>query len=152
MIQQHRYLPWIKGLCALLGLVILIQLGKAFGGANPLKGVSAPTPWDSSPPAKDSNSEAPPASIELQACLQHLERSGALGRTPGPAPLALFGFAGNSAMLSLPNGQTVMVAEGEERDGVKVLKIDTNRVLLMHEGQQMELTLFSGLGSESLKK
>ena len=47
MIQHHRYLPWIKGLCALLGLVILIQLGKAFGGANPLKGVSAPTPWDS---------------------------------------------------------------------------------------------------------
>ena len=152
MIQHHRYLPWLKGLCALLGLVFLIQLGKAFSGANPLKSVSAPVPWDSSSPTKDSKTEVPPASVELQACLQHLERSGALGRTPGPSPLALFGFAGNSAMLRLPNGQTVMVAEGEESNGVKILKIDTNRVLLMHEGQQLELTLFSGVGSESLKK
>jgi hypothetical protein len=40
--------------------------------------------------------------------------------------------------------------EGEETNGVKLIRIGTNRVLIEHEGQQKELTLFSGFGSESL--
>jgi hypothetical protein len=33
---------------------------------------------------------------------------------------------------------------------VKILRIGTNRVLVEHEGQKKELTLFSGFGSETL--
>jgi hypothetical protein len=40
--------------------------------------------------------------------------------------------------------------EGEERGGIKLLRIGTNRVLVEENGQQKELTLFAGLGGESL--
>jgi hypothetical protein len=42
------------------------------------------------------------------------------------------------------------MSEGGEMGGLKMLRIGTNRVLVEHEGQQKELTIFSGFGSESL--
>jgi hypothetical protein len=43
-----------------------------------------------------------------------------------------------------------LVREGDVVGGVKLLRIGTNRVLIEHEGQTKELTLFSGFGSETL--
>jgi len=38
-----------------------------------------------------------------------------------------------------------MVKEGDEMGGMKLLRIGTNRVLVEHEGEKKELTIFSGL-------
>jgi hypothetical protein len=64
--------------------------------------------------------------------------------------MALLGIAGNIAFLRAPNGQTGIVKENEELGGIKLLRIGTNRVLVEEEGQKKELTIFSGLGGESL--
>ena len=64
--------------------------------------------------------------------------------------MALLGIAGQHAFLRAPSGQTGLLKEGEELGGVKLLRIGTNRVLIEHEGQQKELSVFSGFGSETL--
>jgi len=64
--------------------------------------------------------------------------------------MALLGIAGRDAFLRTATGQTGLLREGEELDGIKLLRIGTNRVLVEHEQQQKELTLFSGFGSETL--
>ena len=64
--------------------------------------------------------------------------------------LALLGIAGRDAFIRAPSGQTGLLREGDELGGVKLLQIGTNRVLIEHEGQKKELTVFSGFGSESL--
>jgi len=43
-----------------------------------------------------------------------------------------------------------LLREGEETGGVRLIRIGTNRVLVEHENQKKELTLFSGLGSTTL--
>lgn len=167
--MPERYLILVKGLCALFTLLIVLQAGKALVGSNPLDGVvmpnpplapekvvdevkDPPTPSPAPPGPRMPGPRAAPKEVSptLQACLDQLDKSGVLGRVPKPVPFVLFGFAGNAAFLRVPNGQSGLVAEGEEFGGVKVLRIGNNRVLLEHEGKQQELTLFSGLGSESL--
>jgi hypothetical protein len=64
--------------------------------------------------------------------------------------LFLLGIAGRDAFLRAPNGQTGLLKEGEELGGVKLLRIAHNRVLIEHDGQKKELTMFSGFGSETL--
>jgi hypothetical protein len=64
--------------------------------------------------------------------------------------MALLGIAGRDAFLRAPNGQTGLLKEGEELGGVKLLRIAHNRVLIEHDGQRKELTMFSGFGSETL--
>lgn len=155
MLNRAYLLLGMKGLSGLLGLIVLLQAIQFLKAPNPLQDARIPEPIRSASANNDNNQgpKPPPEdSNELKACLNHLERSGILGRTPGPQPLVLVGFAGSSAILQLPNGQTVLLAEGEERDGVKVIKTDTNRVLVEQDGQERELTQFSGIGSESLKK
>ena len=86
----------------------------------------------------------------LQARIDAIIKSQIFGAIPKPPPMALQGIAGNSAMLRGPNGQTGLISVGEEIGGIKLLKIGINRVLVEHEGNEKELTLFSGYGSESL--
>ena len=67
-----------------------------------------------------------------------------------PLPMALLGIGDKDVFLRAPNGQTGLLKEGDELGGVKLLLIGTNRVLIEHEGQQKELTVFAGFGSETL--
>ena len=67
-----------------------------------------------------------------------------------PMPMGLVGIAGNVAFLRAANGQTGLVKVGDELGELKLLQIGINRVLVEHEGQKKELTMFSGFGSESL--
>jgi hypothetical protein len=62
----------------------------------------------------------------------------------------IVGIAGDRALILLPSGKVEFLAEGGEAEGVKVLRIAVNRVLVEHRGTQSELTLFSGLGSSPL--
>ena len=82
--------------------------------------------------------------------IDRVTQSEILGSIIRPLPMALLGIAGQDAFLRAPNGQTGLLKEGEELAGVKLLRIGTNRVLIEHEGQQKELSVFSGFGSETL--
>lgn len=89
----------------------------------------------------------PPA---ISARIDRVTQSEILGPIIRPLPMALLGIAGQDAFLRAPNGQTGLLKAGEELAGVKLLRIGTNRVLIEHEGQQKELSVFSGFGSETL--
>ncbi len=67
-----------------------------------------------------------------------------------PMPMGLLGIAGQSAFLRGPDGQTGLVKEGDQLGTLKLLRIGTNRVLVEQDGEKKELTIFAGLGSESL--
>ncbi len=85
-----------------------------------------------------------------QARVDRIVQSEIFGVIPKPPPMALLGIAGKDAFLRGPNGQTGLVKEGGEMGGLKLIRIGTNRVLVEHEGQTKELTVFSGFGSETL--
>ncbi len=97
------------------------------------------------PPRLQTN--LPPA---ISARIERITQSEILGSIIRPLPMALLGIAGPDAFVRAPNGQTGLLKEGEELGGVKLLRIGTNRVLIEHEGQQKELSVFSGFGSETL--
>jgi len=86
----------------------------------------------------------------VQTQVERITQSEILGAVVRPLPMALLGIAGRDAFLRTATGQTGLLREGEELDGIKLLRIGTNRVLVEHEQQQKELTLFSGFGSETL--
>lgn len=91
--------------------------------------------------------DLPPA---IQAQVERITQSEILGVVVRPLPMALLGIAGKDAFLRSPSGQTGLVREGEELGGIKLLRIGVNRVLIEHEQTQKELTIFPGLGSETL--
>src|SRR5262249_2836997 len=95
---------------------------------------------------------APALEPAIQARVDRIVQSEILGAviTTKSLPMALLGIGGKDAFLRAPDGQTGLLREGEELGGIKLLRIGTNRVLIEHENQQKELTLFSGFGSESL--
>lgn len=92
-------------------------------------------------------SPLPPA---IQARVNRIIDSELLAPVIRPLPMALLGIAGKDVFLRAPNGQTSLVKEGGEVGGVKLLRIGINRVLVEEDGQKKELTIFSGLGGESL--
>ncbi len=65
-------------------------------------------------------------------------------------PIVLEGIGGDSAFITAPNGRSGLVAVGETFQGIKVLKIAQNRVLIEYKGETRELNIWSGLGSEPL--
>jgi hypothetical protein len=73
-----------------------------------------------------------------------------LGQVMRPMPMALLGIAGPHAFLRSPEGQTGMIKEGETLGKLKLLRIGNNRVLVEEEGEKKELSIFAGLGSETL--
>ena len=104
----------------------------------------------SSAPGAPTASKDPNISPAVQARIEKVVQSEILGAIVRPLPMALLGIAGKDAFIRAPNGQTGLAREGEEFGGLKVLRIDINRVLVEHEGQQKELMLFQGFGSETL--
>jgi hypothetical protein len=108
--------------------------GRSFAGPGP------GMPGASGPPL-------PPA---IQARVDRITQSEILGPVVRPLPMALLGIAGQDAILRAPDGRVGLVRVGEELGGVKLLRIGTNRVLIEHEKQRKELTLYSGFGSEPL--
>jgi hypothetical protein len=87
---------------------------------------------------------------EIQARIDRVIDSEIIAPVIRPLPMALLGIAGNDVFLRAPNGQTGLIKEGEELGGVKLIRIGTNRVLVEQQGERKELTIFAGLGGESL--
>lgn len=86
----------------------------------------------------------------IQASIDRITDSEILGPVIHPLPMALLGIAGDVAFLRSPDGQTGLVKAGDELGTIKLIKIGTNRVLIEEDGQQKELTIFDGMGGESL--
>lgn len=92
----------------------------------------------------------PPLPPEMQARIDKIIGSEILAPVMHPMPASLMGIAGKDVFLRASNGQTGLVKEGDELGGIKVIRVAVNRVLIEEQGQRKELTIFSGLGSESL--
>ena len=94
----------------------------------------------------------PPSDIlpVIQARINKITQSELLAPVFHPPPMALLGIAGRDAFLRTPNGQMSLLREGSESDGLKLLRIGTNRVLVEVAGDKKELMIFEGLGGESL--
>ena len=88
--------------------------------------------------------------VDARARIDRIVQSEILGALVKPQPLGLIGIAGADAFIRNTDGQTLILRESDTNSGLKLLRIGTNRVLVEHEGQQKELTLFSGFGSDSL--
>lgn len=91
--------------------------------------------------------DLPPA---VQSRVDKIIESEILGPVMHPQPMALLGIADEDVFLRLTNGQTGPVKVGHEFGGIKLLRVGMNRVLIEQDGEKKELTLFGGLGSESL--
>ena len=87
---------------------------------------------------------------ETQARLDRVIQSELLGPVMRPPPMALLGIAGQDVLFRGPNGQTGLVREGGELGGVQIVRIGTNRVLVREGTELKELTIFGGIGGESL--
>jgi hypothetical protein len=92
----------------------------------------------------------PELAPEVQARLDRIIESEILAPVMRPLPMALLGIAGPHIFLRASNGQTGLIKEGEELGGVKLVRIGVNRVLVEEKGEQKELTIFAGFGSDSL--
>ena len=91
-----------------------------------------------------------PLSALIQARIDRITQSELLAPIIRPPPMALLGIAGRDAFIRTPSGQSTLLREGGESDGIKLLRLGTNRVLIEQAGEKKELTIFSGFGSESL--
>jgi hypothetical protein len=96
----------------------------------------------------------PPPHIDLPPAVQSrvdkIIESEILGPVMRPQPMALLGIADEDAFLRLTNGQTGAVKVGHDFGGIKLLRIGMNRVLIEEGGEKKEMTLFGGMGGESL--
>ncbi len=89
---------------------------------------------------------------ELPKSLATIAASGILGKAPvkQKPPPALIGFVGDAAIIRSPGGREDLVRAGGEIDGVKVLEIGVNRVLIEYQNKKLELMVYAGQGGESL--
>jgi hypothetical protein len=120
-----------------------LEMKAANPSAAPKKRKSHLNPFQ--PPGK--RDDLPPA---IQAQISQITDSEILGPVIHPLPMALMGIAGDVAFLRSPDGQTGLVQTGDSLGEIKLLRIGINRVLVEQDGQQQELTIFSGYGGESL--
>jgi len=91
--------------------------------------------------------ELPP---EIKERVDRIVQGEILGQVLRPMPMALLGIAGPNAFLRSSDGQSGMIKEGDKLGNLKLLRIGNNRVLVEEEGEKKELSIFAGLGSESL--
>lgn len=162
----ERLVPILKGACGLALLVAVLQLIGLRHFRDPLSDFQMPKlPSATAPDRSDAvetpggptnrpGSKPPRQRADLPAPVRdridRVVRSGMFGPPPRTVPIALLGVAGDEAFLRVTNGATGRLGVGETLGGVTVLRITTNRVLIEHGGETNELTLFSGMGSDSL--
>ncbi len=153
----------LKAACVVLAILALYQCSRFVARSNPLAHLKVPVlPSLSAGSGTQSGGEGTnsvprnepgkkPADIPpaISARIDRITQSEILGPVIRPLPMALLGIGGQDAFLRAPNGQTGLLKEGDELAGVKLLRIGTNRVLIEHEGQKKELTVFSGFGGET---
>ncbi len=134
--------------------------GASAPGAPPARAVPMPMPMAAGPgrpgrpgrpgPGGGGPGGGVPLAPEVQARLDRVVQSELLGMIMRPPPMALLGIVGSDVLLRAPNGMSGLVREGGELGGVQIVRIGTNRVLVKENGEEKELTIFNGMGGESL--
>ena len=89
-------------------------------------------------------------SPEVQARVARIIDSEIFGPVIRPMPVALIGIADEEAFIRATNCQSGPITVGGEMGGIKLLRIGINRVLIEQDGEKKELTIFDGIGGESL--
>ncbi|MDA1272596.1 MAG: hypothetical protein O2960_00900 [Verrucomicrobia bacterium] len=163
--MSERLESALKIVCLMLAGLVLFHAARLAASQGPLKEVHVPIP--PAPPVAAVNvasSKIPGAPVRgmppgrtksslpdaIQKSVDKIVQSEILGPVVRPPPMALLGIAGLDALMRGPNGQTSLLRLGGEMGGIKLLQIGTNRVLIEHEGEKKELTIFSGFGGETL--
>ena len=149
----ERYNSLLRIVCFALAGLIIFQISRLTLKRDVLARGSFETPMasgETKPKATYAAPAPPTLPPAVQAMVDKIKQSQLLGPDVKPPPMALMGIAGKDVFLRGPNGQTGSIREGEELDGVKLIRIGINRVIVEHEKQQKELTIFSGFGSETL--
>lgn len=123
----------------------MAKLNAASGGATRLPGGMSMPSGRRGPGMP--NLSVPPFA---QGRIDRIIQSEILGAVMRPPPMALLGIAGKDILFRDPNGQTGLLRVGEEMGGVKLLQIRPNRILIEQAGEKKELTIFEGIGSETL--
>ena len=86
----------------------------------------------------------------VRARIDQIVNSELLGPVFHPQPMALLGIAGETVFLRAASGESGLVKVGGTLGDLKLTRIGINRVLVEQNGQTKELTIFSGMGSDSL--
>ena len=160
----ERLQPVLRIVCLLLAGLVIYQLSQILAQKDPLKnlglaatfaaldaaGAPAANPGTNAVPGRESPRKQADVPAAVQTRIDRITQSEILGPVVRPLPMALIGIAGKDVLLRTAAGQTGLLRVGEELGGVKLLRIGTNRVLVEHEQQQKELTVFSGVGGETL--
>jgi len=132
------------------GTNVVSSAAGAKGGTNS-NALNASSKTNSFPPGRMAMGGKPvelPA--EIKERVDRITQGEILGQVNRPMPMALLGIAGPNAFLRSSDGQTGMIKEGEKVGSLKLLRIGNNRVLIEEEGEKKELSMFAGLGSETL--
>jgi hypothetical protein len=87
---------------------------------------------------------------EIQTRVDKIVESEIFAPVFHPQPMALLGIAGETVFLQTSSGQTGLLKTNEPLDGIKLLRIGINRVLVEQDGEKKELLIFDGYGGESL--
>jgi len=117
---------------------------------DPSKVAESRMPMALAPPMMMLGIKAPDLPPAVEARVDRIAQSEILAPFIRPLPMALLGIADDRAFLRAANGQMGVIKEGGEVGGIKLLRIGTNRVLIELDGQQKEMTIFSGYGGQSL--
>jgi len=158
-VLADRLEPYLKIACLCLAILIILQLTQRGRASDPLRDLRIITPPPApaarpspptAPPTRPGSKRAKPLSPDVAALVDTINKSETFGPVKKPQPIQLLGIAGEAAFLQDPNGQEGLAREGETFNGIKLLRIGINRVLIEHQGEEKELTLFSGIGSDSL--
>ena len=96
------------------------------------------------------NPAVPPLPTQVSNQVERITQSEILGPVVRPRPVALLGIAGPDAFIRSTSGRTGLLRVGEVMDGIKLIQVGTNRVVIEQDGKRRELTIFAGLGSETL--
>lgn len=96
------------------------------------------------------NPSLPPLPVQVSNHVERITQSEILGPVVRPRPVALLGIAGPDAFIRATSGRTGLLRVGELMDGIKLVQVGTNRVVIEQDGKRRELTIFAGLGSETL--
>lgn len=98
----------------------------------------------------EGNPSLPPLPTQVSNQVERITQSEILGPVVRPRPVALLGIAGPDAFIRSTSGRTGLLRVGELMDGIKLIQVGTNRVVIEQDGKRRELTIFAGLGSDTL--
>ncbi|MBN2490882.1 MAG: hypothetical protein JXQ29_08540 [Planctomycetes bacterium] len=136
---------WLELACAVLALLVAIHLAGLVFGSGSASGVQA---LDGGAVGAAAGAGGEAGANELPHAFGPIAERQLFGAAAPPTahPVVLEGIAHDWVFLRSPRGRAGLVRVGESLDGVKVLELGWNRVVVEVEGERKELVMHQGLG------